>query len=122
MRAGRADQRFAGARPGAVVDRHHPPHARPVVGRQVIEPGQRAVLHGEGECGLRVNGERQSQRGAYRTTVRDGDDVAPAVLAVRALDGRETRERTDRRSSPRPAGARRRPRTTKYACRSCALA
>ena len=52
-------------------------HARPV---DVVDAGERAVLHREGEAGLGVETERQAERGADRAAMRDGDDVAAAML------------------------------------------
>src|SRR3569833_378679 len=49
------------------------------VALDVIEPGQRAIVDGEGEGPLRLAAERQRERGADRAAMGDRDDVAAAI-------------------------------------------
>src|SRR5829696_6274232 len=52
----------------------------------VVDAGQRAVLHRERETGLRLEAEREPQGGADRAAMRDGDDVAAAVWVENRVD------------------------------------
>src|SRR4029077_2458050 len=46
----------------------------------------RAVFHREGEAGLGVEAERETERGADRAAVRDYDDVAAAIGLDQQMD------------------------------------
>src|SRR5205807_1748833 len=50
------------------------PHARPV---DMVDAGDRAILHREGEAGFRFEVERETERRADRPAMGDGDDVTP---------------------------------------------
>src|SRR5713226_10686643 len=68
------------------VDRDDAPavaHARPV---DVVDAGDRAVFHREGEAGLGFEPEREAERGADRAAMRDGDDVAAAIGLDQRMD------------------------------------
>src|SRR5438067_13087148 len=72
---------------GRAVDRDDAPampHARPV---DVVYAGDRAVFHRKGEAGFRLEVEREAERRADRATMRDGDDVAPAMRVKHPVDG-----------------------------------
>src|SRR5437763_13786369 len=58
-------------------------HAGPV---DMVDAGDRAVFHREGEAGLRFEAEREAERGADRAAMRDRDDVMPAIGIEHLVD------------------------------------
>src|SRR6266704_1808536 len=52
----------------------------------VVDPGDRAVFHREGEAGFGFETERETERGADRAAMRDGDDVAAAMRLDQRMD------------------------------------
>src|SRR5207244_11336908 len=52
----------------------------------VVDTGDRAVFHREGEARLGVEPEREAERGADGAAMRDGDDVAAAMGLDQRMD------------------------------------
>src|SRR5262249_28683289 len=74
-------------------------------------PGQRAILGREGEAGLRFEAERQAEGAPNGAAMRDGDDVAAAMLVEYVMDRpRDALEHVDKAlAARRPLVCRRMP-------------
>src|ERR1700754_1153631 len=71
--------------PGLLVDERDAPAAM-AVACKMVEPGDRAVVDGEGKALLWLAAERNPDRGLDGAAMRDRDDVAAGMLRVDALD------------------------------------
>src|SRR3954454_1479756 len=82
----RADRQHARLTRRAVHRNDAPamPHPRAV---DMVDAGDRAVFHREGEAGFGFEPEREAERRADRAAMRDGDDVAPAMCIEHKEDG-----------------------------------
>ena len=77
----------------------------------MVKARDRAIIDHECEAAARRQAERDGKRGADRSAVKHGDDVAPAVFPGSGARSRRRRVRSDRQNSRRWAGVRPPPNT-----------
>src|SRR6266446_7948619 len=68
------------------VDRDDAPAVAHAGAVDMVDAGDRAVFHREGEARLGVEPEREAEGGADRAAMCDGDDVAAAIGLDQRMD------------------------------------
>src|SRR6478735_5386128 len=72
--------------PRRAIDRHDAPTVPHAGAVDMVDARDRAVFHREGETRLRVEAERQTERGADRASMRHRYDVAAAIVVEHGMN------------------------------------